>query len=122
MLWLFGDSKRIKPVHQKKIVDPKNDVYVSAVSTWEVCIKVAIGKLSLPDGQSPSVYLPSSIRRANLATLPITPEHTYGVSSLAKHHADPFDRLLIAQARVAGLTIVTSDNVFSLYDVSAILI
>jgi PIN domain nuclease of toxin-antitoxin system len=122
MLWLFGQPNRIDPVRRAQIVDPLNDVFVSAVSTWEVSMKVALGKLKLPDDQDPGSYLPTSIRRANFATLPITPEHTYGVSSLAKHHADPFDRLLIAQARVAGLTIVTSDHAFTQYDVALVLI
>jgi len=65
---------------------------------------------------------PRSIRRASLMTLPITLEHTYGVSSLVKHHGDPFDRLLISQAEIAGLTIVTSDRVISRYDVPTMLI
>ena len=122
MLWLFGQSKKIKPRHRARIVDPRNDVFVSAVSTWEVSIKVAVGKLSLPDGQDPSVYLPISIRRARFTPLPVSLEHTYGVSALAKHHADPFDRLLISQAKTAGMTIVTSDRVISLYDVPTMLI
>jgi len=122
MLWLFGDPARFKPRRRADLSDPANDVFVSAVSTWEVSIKIAIGKLRLPDDQDPSIYLPTSIRRAGLSTLSITPEHTYGVSSLVKHHADPFDRLLIAQARSAGLTIVTSDSMISRYDVPTILI
>jgi PIN domain nuclease of toxin-antitoxin system len=122
LLWLFGQSKNIKPRDRDQIIDPLNDVFVSAVSTWEVSIKVAIGKLSLPDGQDPSIYLPASIRRSSFTPLPITLEHTYGVASLAKHHADPFDRLLISQAKINGLTILTSDRVFLRYDVAAILI
>jgi PIN domain nuclease of toxin-antitoxin system len=122
MLWLFGQSKKIKPRYRTQIVDPRNEVFVSAVSTWEVSIKVAIGKLSLPDGQDPGVYLPTSMRRARLTPLAISPEHTYGVSSLEKHHADPFDRLLISQAKIDGLTIVTSDRIISLYDVPTMLI
>ncbi len=122
MLWLFSEPTKIKPRRLSDLADPANDVFVSAVSTWEVAIKVAIGKLKLPDDQDPSIYLPISIRRAGLSTLSITPEHTYGVSSLVKHHGDPFDRLLISQARSAGLTIVTSDRMISRYDVPTILI
>ncbi len=122
MLWLFGQPSKIEPRRLADLSDPANDVFVSAVSTWEVAIKIAIGKLKLPDDQDPSVYLPASIRRAGLATLSITPEHTYGVASLVKHHADPFDRLLISQARSAGLTIVTSDSTICRYDVPTILV
>lgn len=112
----------MKRREKAQIVDPENEVYVSAVSTWEVAIKVAIGKLRLPDGQDPGVYLPVSIRRANFSSLSITTEHTYGVSSLARHHADPFDRLLISQARIDGLTVATSDRIFSKYDVATIFV
>lgn len=122
MLWLFGEPTKIEPRRRTDLADQANDVFVSAVSTWEVSIKIAVGKLRLPDDQDPSVYLPASIRRAGLATLSITPEHTYGVSSLVKHHADPFDRLLISQARNDGLTIVTSDRMIARYDVPTILI
>jgi PIN domain nuclease of toxin-antitoxin system len=122
MLWLFGQPAKFEPRRLAELSDPANDVFVSAVSTWEVAIKTAIGKLRLPDDQDPSVYLPASIRRAGFATLSITADHTYGVSSLVKHHADPFDRLLISQARSSGLTIVTSDRMISRYDVPTILI
>jgi PIN domain nuclease of toxin-antitoxin system len=122
MLWLFGQSKKMKPRYRAPIVDPRNDVFVSAVSTWEVSIKVALGKLGLPDGQDPSVYLPISMRRASFTPLAISPEHTYGVASLESHHADPFDRLLISQAKFAGLTIVTSDRIIAMYDVPTMLV
>jgi PIN domain nuclease of toxin-antitoxin system len=122
MLWLFADPKKIGRKYLTTLADPSNDVYVSAVSTWEVAIKVAIGKLKLPGSREPSAYLPSSIRRAGLTPLPITPEHTYGVASLARHHGDPFDRLLVAQARETGFTIVTSDRIFAKYDVATLLL
>jgi PIN domain nuclease of toxin-antitoxin system len=100
MLPLFSEPQKIKTLHKDKLADPENEVLVSAVPTWKVLIKVAIGKLSLPDGQDPSFYLPISVRRASLTAMSITPEHTYGVACLAKHHADPFDRLLISQAKI----------------------
>ncbi len=103
-------------------MDPNNEVFVSAVSTWEVSIKIALGKLRLPDEQDPAVYLPDSIKRADLATLAIIPEHTYGVSSLTRHHADPFDRLLIAQARFERMTLVTSDSNIARYDVATLML
>lgn len=122
MLWLFAEPKKINPRIRTKLAHPENPVFVSAVSTWEVSVKISIGKLTLPDGQDPGIYLPNSIRRAGLTTIPISPEHTYGVSSLAQHHGDPFDRLLISQAKIEGLTIVTSDRIVAKYDVESILI
>ena len=122
MLWLFGDRRRIARRQLSMLADPQNEVYVSAASTWEVAIKVAIGKLKLPDEQDAAVYLPVSIRRAGLAQLPITAEHTYAVASLARHHNDPFDRLLVAQARAAEMTIVTNDRMIAKYDVPTMMI
>ncbi len=122
LLWLFGDRRKIGKRHLSMLADKKNDIYASAVSTWEIAIKVAIGKLKLPDEQDVGVYLPTSIRRAGLVPLPITAEHTYGVASLARHHTDPFDRLLVAQARATEMTIVTHDRAIAKYDVPTLLI
>lgn len=104
---------------REELADPRNDVLVSAVSTWEIAIKSAIGKLQLPG--EPGSYLPDRMRRASLTALPITTEHTYGVFALPKHHQDPFDRLLIAQAQLEGLSVVTNDRIFEEYDVRTLL-
>ena len=118
LLWLFLRSSRLKKTIRSILADPANVVYVSAVSTWEIAIKTNLGKLELPG--SPAQYLPDRIERAQLTNLPIAPLHTYGVFSLPSHHRDPFDRLLIAQAQLESLTIVTNDRAFSKYDVKQI--
>ncbi|MGH7727846.1 MAG: type II toxin-antitoxin system VapC family toxin [Vulcanimicrobiaceae bacterium] len=115
LLWLFLRSDRVKKSVRDKLADPANTVYVSAVSTWEVAIKAATGKLRLPG--EPARYLPARIARAKLSTLAVTLEHTYGVFALPPHHSDPFDRLLVAQAQLEGLTIVTADRALARYDV-----
>jgi len=118
LLWWFMRSDRLKKKIRETLAEPSNDVFVSAASTWEIAIKAAFGRLTLPG--EPGQYLPDRIRRAGITELPITPAHTYGVLALPAHHADPFDRLLIAQAQHEGLTIVTSDPVFKQYDVRRI--
>jgi PIN domain nuclease of toxin-antitoxin system len=109
-LWWRADDSKLKRRIRAVITDAV-DVYVSSASTWEIGLKVALGKLSIPepveDGVLDSGFLP----------LPITFEHTRAAGSLPPHHADPFDRMLIGQALVEGLTLVTHDSVFDAYAV-----
>jgi PIN domain nuclease of toxin-antitoxin system len=114
-LWWFEGSTRFKRSLRESLADRANTVFISAVTTWEISIKAAIGKLKLPD--EPKSYLAPRIGRAGFTLLPILAEHTYEVYSLPLHHLDPFDRLLIAQARVNDLSIVTADRAFAQYDV-----
>jgi len=118
LLWWFLRSERFQKKTSDILTNPKNTVYVSAVSTWEIVIKTALGKLRLPG--EPAQYLSDRIAQAQLAELAITSAHTYGVLALPVHHSDPFDRLLIAQAQHEGLTIVTSDPAFQKYDVKTL--
>jgi PIN domain nuclease of toxin-antitoxin system len=114
-LWWFEGSNRIKKPLRDSLTDRANAVFISAVSTWEISIKASIGKLTLPT--APKSYLPPRIERAGFTFLPVLAEHTYEVASLPLHHLDPFDRLLIAQARINDLSIVTADRAFAQYDV-----
>jgi PIN domain nuclease of toxin-antitoxin system len=114
-LWWFGGSNRFKKSLRGLLTDRTNAVFLSAVTTWEISIKAAIGKLTLPE--APRDYLAPRIERAGFTFLPILAEHTYEVFSLPLHHLDPFDRLLIAQARIDDLSIVTADDAFTRYDV-----
>ena len=120
MLWLFLRSSNVKKSVRDRLADPANEVYVSAASTWEISVKTAIGKLRLPG--DPGQYLPARIERSRFKTLAISFEHTYGVFSLPPYHADPFDRLLIAQAQIEGLTVVTADKAFAKYDVRRLML
>jgi PIN domain nuclease of toxin-antitoxin system len=120
VLWLFLRSTRLSESTRAALADPAATLYVSAVTTWEIAIKSALGKLELPG--DPGAYLPNRLARAGMSLLSITPEHTYGVFALPPHHKDPFDRLLIAQAQTEALTIVTADAVFARYDVRAELV
>lgn len=115
VLWLFLRSHLVSKKTRALLANPQSTVYVSAAATWEIAIKSRLGKLELPG--DPGQYLPDRIERAGLTVLPISTAHTYGVFSLPLHHRDPFDRLLIAQAQIEGMIVVTSDAVFSKYDV-----
>jgi PIN domain nuclease of toxin-antitoxin system len=120
LLWLFLRSRRLPKPILEQLADPANVVYASAVSTWEIAIKAGLGKLALPG--APASYLPGRIERAGLTALPILPTHTYGVFALPAHHNDPFDRLLIAQAQIEALTLVTADAQIAAYDVRTLLV
>ena len=91
------------------------ELLVSVISFVEIGVKAATGKLRMPAGLRQHV-LDSGARILNLA-----PEHGLGIAELPLHHRDPFDRLLISQARLEGLTIVTADRHFALYDVPVVL-
>jgi PIN domain nuclease of toxin-antitoxin system len=115
LLWLFLRSDRLKKSVRAQLADPANVVYASAVSTWEIAIKAELGKLELPG--TPATYLPERIGRSGIRELPITSKHTYGVFDLPPHHRDPFDRLLIVQAQIESLTVVTTDRIFRRYNI-----
>lgn len=120
LLWWFLRSDRLPAKLRATLADAANGVFASAVSTWEIAVKSALGRLSLPG--EPGQYLPDRLKRAQIQELPISAAHTYGVFALPKHHADPFDRLLIAQAQLEAMTIVTADRTFKKYDVRTLIV
>ena len=91
---------------------PDNQVFVSAVTAWEIAIKRALGRLKFPIDRFDDILV-----RMGFDTLPILPAHAIAAGSLPRHHDDPFDRMLIAQARVESLTLVSSDQAVGRYDV-----
>jgi PIN domain nuclease of toxin-antitoxin system len=94
------------------IADPANVVVVSAASAWEISIKKALGKLAAPDD------LEQQVHAGGFLSLPVSIAHGVAAGQLERHHEDPFDRMLIAQAYAEGLTIVTRDKRFSEYGVT----
>lgn len=111
MLWWLADDPKLPPPAGSAIADGESFVAVSAASVWEVAIKKAIGRLDAPDD------LLDAIEANNFDSLSISPAHALAAGALPAHHADPFDRMLIAQARAEGLAVVTVDARFSAYDV-----
>lgn len=110
--WLAGDPALAEDA-RAAIADPGNGVWVSAASAWEIAIKSALGRLSLPGPANEVV--PAALKANDFAPLPVSIDHALGVADLPRHHADPFDRILIAQAMAERLTLVTADRVFARY-------
>jgi PIN domain nuclease of toxin-antitoxin system len=111
-LWMLAEPSRLKPAVRKVIVDPRHAVHVSAVTAVEIAIKMSLGKLEAPD------CLVQEIQSRGLLELPLRYQHGETMRTLPPHHADPFDRMLIAQAQNEGFTIITHDEKFRSYDVS----
>jgi PIN domain nuclease of toxin-antitoxin system len=111
LLWWLADDGLGAEVRDA-IADPANLVAVSAVSAWEISIKKALGKLVAPDD------LEQQLEQSGFLPLSISIAHGVAAGRLVRHHEDPFDRMLIAQAFAEGLTIVTRDKRFADYGVS----
>jgi len=112
--WLAGDD-RLKKAEREAIRDPENDVYLSAASIWEIVIKQGLGRLRVPESASVAAL------RLGLQPLPITFEHAEATATLPSLHADPFDRILLAQARTETLTLVSYDSTIRVYPALAFL-
>ena len=115
VVWMLSASGSIPRPVRETIADGANALFVSAVSTWEIAIKSALGKI---DVDLPKLV--TALGRVGAAKLPVTIEHTLRVRDLPPHHRDPFDRLLIAQAQIEHLLILTADPWFDRYDVTTI--
>ena len=110
--WLVEDSK-LTAEARKAVSDPLSTIHFSAATVWELSIKAALGKLDLG-----GVDLVEEIEANDFVELPMTARHSLVAGTLPRHHEDPFDRMLIAQARIEGLTIVTRDPAFRAYGVA----
>ena len=117
-LWLQTDRERFDADLLESLAARTSQRYLSAASVWEIVIKHAIGKLPLPE--PPAIYVPERLRVSGVRELPITHAHALAVGVLPPHHRDPFDRVLVAQARIEGLMLVTADSTFTHYDVRLI--
>lgn len=114
LLWHLLDDPRLTPGPTAKIEADDVEVLVSVASFWEIAIKAALGKLEVPED------LPRRVEEFGFEPLAIAVEHAWAVRRLPNHHRDPFDRLLIAQAQVEGLSILTADPAFDGYDVKVV--
>jgi PIN domain nuclease of toxin-antitoxin system len=108
--------QRLSQQARALLQDPGNQIFLSAASSWEIAIKYALGKLPLP--LPPVEYVPSRMETSGTSPLPIQHSHALHAGSLPLHHADPFDRLLIAQAQLEELEILTADRQFEAYQVN----
>ncbi len=114
-IWLNDAPHRVRDRVMAVISNPDNDLYLSLTSIWEMQIKIQLGKLELSDS------LPDILKTQqagnNLQVLTIDLNHIWSLENLPYHHRDPFDRLLIAQAKTEGMTLVSADGIFEMYDV-----
>lgn len=115
-LWWLAEDPKLGKEAREAVADPSSTVLVSAATVWELSIKAALGKLDL-DGAD----LVEEIEANGFVELPMTARHAQAAATLPRHHDDPFDRVLIAQARVEGLTIVTRDSAFDAYSIAIVL-
>ena len=112
-LWILTTPERLCDGARSAITDDENEAILSAVSAWEVAIKYALGKLPL--SMPPAELVDVSVRELRLTVLPIALDHALAAGALPPHHRDPFDRMLIAQAQLEGLTLVTADETIRQY-------
>ena len=115
-LWLAADAPELTPVARTSCRDPENDVYLSALSAWEIAIKYRLGRLPLPE--PPARYVVSRRRWLQLEPLAFDEACAAHDALLPSHHADPFDRGLIAQAVLNNMMIVTPDAEIARYPVT----
>jgi PIN domain nuclease of toxin-antitoxin system len=122
-LWIFseypprGFSKNARAFLEDT---ESNEFFVSDVSAWEGSIKYGLGKLKLPE--RPEIFFVDRVRRAEYRHLPIDLRHVTQVHSLPKIHGDPFDRLLISQAKIEDMTVISNDRIFKNYKINTLTI
>jgi len=115
LIWGINQPDRVPPSVAAAMASPNNSTFISAVCLWEIAVKTRLGKLHAPDN------LPDVVgRNPDIRILPITAEHAWRVRSLSALHRDPFDQMLVAQALVEDMTIVTHDPIIARYGVPII--
>ena len=115
LIWALEAPERLPPRIQNLLHQPRVAVFVSPVSTWEIAIKVALRRLTAPLAE-----MPRALADAAFLELPVSISQTHELAQLPPLHRDPFDRLLIAQARTEGLTLVTRDRVIRRYPIATL--
>jgi len=118
-LWAIVDDARLAPTARELIASPANTVMVSAVNVWEIAIKRALGRGDMPVSAQDALGF---FRAAGFELLPVAAEHAAAVETLPPIHADPFDRLLVAQAMAEPLRLLTHDTTVARYSDSIILV
>jgi PIN domain nuclease of toxin-antitoxin system len=117
-LWMWGEPERLRNEARTVVENPATELNVSAVSAWEIATKHAAGRLRLP--ASAEEWLMDPRHRRDVTELPITFAHAVRAGALPPHHRDPFDRMLVAQAQVEGLVLLSADAKLAAYEVEAL--
>ena len=114
-LWLLGDSPRLSARAREEFARAENEVYLSAASAWEIAVKHRLGRLPLPAG--PDDFVPAQRKAHGIEPLPVDEEAALHVAQLPNLHRDPFDRMLVSQAALQGLVVMTPDDAIRQYAV-----
>jgi PIN domain nuclease of toxin-antitoxin system len=114
-LWSAGAPEKLNKQATSLLSSISSDLYLSAASSWEIAVKFALGSLALP--KRPSQFIPHAMRTLALRSLDITHFYSLAAGELPQHHRDPFDRMLIAQARAEALVLLTADSALKSDDV-----
>ena len=114
-LWVALGAPELSKQARETFRDPENEIYLSSVSTWEIAVKHALGKLPLPS--PPRVYVPELRQTHAIESLPLHEEETLYLARLPALHRDPFDRMLVCQAIVGGMVLLTPDTAIEQYPV-----
>jgi PIN domain nuclease of toxin-antitoxin system len=114
-LWMQSSPGRLPADLLDRLADDQHKLFLSSASSWEIAIKYALGKLALPE--PPAKYVPDRMLRSDTTGLAVEHGHALAVADLPLLHRDPFDRMLIAQARGLGLCLITADPLIAQYDV-----
>ena len=117
-LWWITDHPKLSDQARNVITNTENEIYLSAASCWEIVIQAKLGRLELPEKLH--IFIPEQLHINHFLSLPILISHALAVYQLPKLHNDPFDRILIAQARADKLSILTTDSLISKYGVDVI--
>ncbi len=117
-LWSVGPTEKIGNAGLEILRNGREEIYLSAASSWEIAIKAKLGKFQLPEAPGP--YVRSRMAAQRVLALAVTQNHSLAVYDLPLHHNDPFDRLIIAQALDEGMVILTSDPAFRKYPVEVL--
>lgn len=118
LIWYVDQDHLLSPTAYAAIADPANELWISAATVWEIAIKVGLGRLTL--SQPYRVWVEKALLDLRATILPITLEYADVQATLPLHHRDPFDRMLIAQAKVDGFSVVSADGQLDAYGVSRI--
>ena len=117
-LWALGAEHKLNQKARDLISSHESELYLSAASSWEIAIKFALGALTLPS--PPGQFVPNAIALLGIRTLDITPLPSLRAGELPPHHRDPFDHMLIAQARLEDMVLLTADRALLKYDVNSL--
>lgn len=112
-LWIITDADELSQTARELFVDPLNEVFLSSVSAWEISVKYALGRLPLPE--PPERFIPFQRKQHEVESLPLVEKAALHLSSLPAFHKDPFDRMLVCQAIIHGLSILTPDELIRKY-------